>query len=284
MFNSLLREFEEDSFFADPFQAHNERVRQMMRSFSDPFGHGLMPSLTDGRSRVPTQTQPQPNGALQENQNPRGRSNSLVPFGFGDHMGMDLRNPFSMMDNMMMGMRGRMDDMHRNFENLSTDSNTHSFSSSSISTYSKVGNEPPKVFQAHSQTRRAPGGVSETRRSLKDSDSGVEKMSIGHHIQDRGHVIEKKRNHKTGEREFNQDFQNMDESEAEEFDEEWQKEVSKFEPVAPLARIEASKPRARTVHRAAIAAPDNARLSPKVEGKKTHIHEIKVQRPGVQEP
>lgn len=41
----------------------------------------------------------------------------------------------------------------------------------------------------------------------------MEKMSIGHHIQDRGHVIEKKRNHKTGEREFNQDFQNMDECE-----------------------------------------------------------------------
>lgn len=37
-------------------------------------------------------------------------------------------------------------------------------------------------------------------------------MSIGHHINDRGHVIEKKQNKKTGEREFNQDFQNMDES------------------------------------------------------------------------
>ncbi|XP_042562706.1 myeloid leukemia factor 1-like [Clupea harengus] len=172
---------------------------------------------------------------------------------------MDLRNPFSMVDNMMMGMRSRMDDMHRNFENLSTDSNTHSFSSSSISTYSKVGNEPPKVFQAHSQTRRAPGGVCETQRTLKDSESGLEKMSMGHHIQDRGHVVEKKRNHKTGEREFNQDFQNMDESEAQDFDNEWQKEVSKFQPVAPLAQLEGSKPRNRTVHRAAIAAPDDAR-------------------------
>lgn len=37
-------------------------------------------------------------------------------------------------------------------------------------------------------------------------------MSIGHHINDRGHVIEKKHNKKSGEREFNQDFQNMDES------------------------------------------------------------------------
>lgn len=44
-------------------------------------------------------------------------------------------------------------------ENICTDSNTHSFSSSSVMTYSKVGNEPPKVFQASSSTRCAPGGV-----------------------------------------------------------------------------------------------------------------------------
>lgn len=36
-------------------------------------------------------------------------------------------------------------------------------------------------------------------------------MSIGHHIQDRGHVVEKKLNKKTGEKEFVQDFQNLDE-------------------------------------------------------------------------
>lgn len=44
-------------------------------------------------------------------------------------------------------------------ESPSPDSNTHSFSSSSITTYSKVGNEPPRVFQASSSTRCAPGGV-----------------------------------------------------------------------------------------------------------------------------
>lgn len=44
-------------------------------------------------------------------------------------------------------------------ENVPLDSTTHSFSSSSIVTYSKVGNEPPKVFQASSSTRCAPGGV-----------------------------------------------------------------------------------------------------------------------------
>lgn len=55
------------------------------------------------------------------------------------------------------------------------------------------------------------GQIKETRRALKDSESGLEKMAIGHHIQDRGHVVEKKFNKKTGEKEFNQDFQNMDE-------------------------------------------------------------------------
>lgn len=50
-------------------------------------------------------------------------------------------------------------------------------------------------------------------------------MSIGHHINDRGHVIEKKQNKKTGEREFNQDFQNMDESKEELNYFEWKSEI-----------------------------------------------------------
>ncbi|KAJ8388677.1 hypothetical protein AAFF_G00130860 [Aldrovandia affinis] len=258
MFNSLHREFDEDPFFTDPFQAHNDRVRQMMRSFSEPFGRDLMPGLTDGRSRRPSEEgQPNSNLALRQ-----------------DHMGMDFRNPFSMMDNMMGGMRNRMQDMHRNFENVPTE-NAHSFSSSSVMTYSKVGNEPPKVYQASSQTRRVPGGIKETRKSEKDSESGLEKMAIGHHIQDRGHVMEKKHNKKTGEREFNQDFQNLDETEAQSFDDEWQREVSKFCPSAPMSHLEAPKP--RTVHRAAIAAapPKEARSEKKlkVEGKKAHFRE-----------
>lgn len=51
------------------------------------------------------------------------------------------------------------------------DPNGHSFSSSSVMTYSKVGDEPPKVFQASTQTRRAPGGVStflELYKVMKD--------------------------------------------------------------------------------------------------------------------
>ncbi|KAM4627771.1 myeloid leukemia factor 1 [Polymixia lowei] len=282
MFNSLLREFDEDPFFSDPFQAHNERVRQMMRSLSEPFGGHIMPSLTDGRNHrrgAPGQH----NSSLMLRDEHRGLSQSLSPFGSVDSTDMDTRNPFNVFDNMMMSMRGRMDDMHRNFENQSTDSNTHSFSSSSVMTYSKVGNEPPKVFQASSQTRRAPGGIKETRQALKDSESGLEKMAIGHHIQDRGHVVEKKHNNKTGEREFNQDFQNMDESEAQSFDEEWQREVSKFQPSAPMSRLDAPKPRA--VHRAALTSSEHAhreKPKPKVEERKqAHFNNVNVKGSGM---
>ncbi|CAL8361212.1 unnamed protein product [Merluccius merluccius] len=272
MFNSLIRDFDEDPFFSDPFQAHNERVRQMMRSFSDPLGGGpFMPSLTDGRDRR--------RGA------PAHPGTSLALR--DEHRDPDVRNPFSMLDNMMFNMRTRMDDMHKNFDNLSTDTpNSHSFSSSSVTTYSKVGNEPPKVFQASSQTRRAPGGITETRRALKDSESGLEKMAIGHHIQDRGHVVEKKHNKKTGEKELNQDFQNMDESEAQSFDEEWQSKLSKFQPSGPISRLEAPKA-PRAAHRAALTAPEQPHRSVEdsmPEGRKP-VHPDKVAKgSGVAQP
>ncbi|XP_073351004.1 myeloid leukemia factor 1 [Pagrus major] len=237
MFNSNhLREFDEDPFWSDPFRAHRDHMRHMMRSFSEPFGGPLMSSIMDGRSRGSEVAEhPSSSPALRD-----------------EHRDM-MRNPFGMFDNVMSNMRNRM---HRNFENMSTDSNTHSFSSSSVMTYSKVGNEPPKVFQASTSTRRAPGGIKETRRALKDSESGLEKMAIGHHIQDRGHVVEKKYNKKTGEKEFIQDFENLDESEAQSFDDEWQQELSKFQSSGPMSRLEA--PRLRGVHQAAIAGPEQA--------------------------
>ncbi|KAM9801085.1 myeloid leukemia factor 1 [Neosynchiropus ocellatus] len=208
--NSILRDFDEDPFFSDPFRAHSEHMRQVMRSFSEPFGRPSMPSIMDGRSRDTTEQS----------------SSSLALRNDNRDMMM---NPFGMVDSMMANMRTRMDEAHRNAGNMSADSSTHSFSSSSVMTYSKVGNEPPKVFQASSSTRCAPGGIKETRRTLKDSDSGLEKMSIGHHIKDRGHVVERKNNRKTGEKEFIQDFQNLDESEAHAFDEEWQQSLSKYQ-------------------------------------------------------
>lgn len=155
-------------------------------------------------------------------------------------------DPFSAMDRMMSNMRNNMLEMHRKFDDLSIQPEGHSFSSSSMVTYSRVGDEPPKVFQATSQTRTAPGGVKETRKALKDSESGVEKISVGHHIQDRAHVIRRSKNSKTGDEEMNQEFINLDESEAGTFDEEWQREIMKFRPCRSRAAVEAS--RSRSAH------------------------------------
>ncbi|XP_018117541.1 myeloid leukemia factor 1 L homeolog isoform X5 [Xenopus laevis] len=198
MFRSLLRDFDDDSFFSDPFIAHQEHVRQMMRSFSDPFGRDPFLSITDGRSR-----------------GRRGQPGSQVAL--------------------------RED--HR--EGLSEDSGAHSFKSSSVMTYSKTGDEPAKVFQSTSQTSRAPGGIKETKKAIRDSESGIEKMAIGHHIQDRAHIIQKSRNHKTGDQELNQEFLNLDEAEGPSFDDEWQREVSKFKSFKsfPGPAIEAPKHR-----------------------------------------
>ncbi|XP_056296790.1 myeloid leukemia factor 1 isoform X2 [Pseudoliparis swirei] len=227
MFNSNRREFDEDPFFSDPFQAHREHMRQMMRSFSEPYGGApIVPSIMDGRNcGFDVSEHPSSSPAL------RGENREMT------------RNPFGVFDNMMSSRRNRMHEMQKNFDNMSTDSNSHSFSSSSVMTYSKVGNEPPKVFQASSSTRRAPGGIKETQQAVKDSETGLEKMSIAHHIQDRGHVVEKKYNKKTGEKELSQDFNNMDESEAQSFDDEWQQEVSKFRPLGPMLGLEEPGPR-----------------------------------------
>ncbi|NWV07539.1 MLF1 factor, partial [Ptilonorhynchus violaceus] len=213
----------------DPLAAHHEHVRQMMRSFSEPFGRDPFLSLPEGEGR------PAERRARQDSQ--------VVPRGsrrvnFGD--------PFSAMDRMMSNMRNNMLEMQRKFDNLSLEPDGHTFSSSSMMTYSKVGDEPPKVFQASAQTRTAPGGVKETRKALKDSESGLEKMAIGHHLQDRAHVIRKSKNSKTGDEEMNQEFINLDETEADTFDQEWQKEVMKFRPCRSRGAVE--NPRSKSVH------------------------------------
>ncbi|NXT99280.1 MLF1 factor, partial [Buphagus erythrorhynchus] len=218
----------------DPFAAHHEHMRQVMRSFSEPFGRDPFLSLPEGGERA---AERRAESRAQQDTQVAVRGPGRVNFG----------DPFSAMDRMMSNMRNSMLEMHRKFDDLSLQpSGGHSFSSSSMMTYSKVGDEPPKVFQASAQTRTAPGGIKETRKALKDSESGLEKIAIGHHIQDRAHVVKKSRNTRTGDEEMNQEFINLDESEADTFDEEWQKEIMKFRPCRSREAVE--NPRFRSIH------------------------------------
>ncbi|XP_057239787.1 myeloid leukemia factor 1 isoform X2 [Malurus melanocephalus] len=209
-------------------------MRQMMRSFSEPFGRDPFLSLPEAGEK--------PAGRRADR---RAQQDSQMALR-GNRRDGDFGDPFSAMDRMMSNMRNNMLEMQRKFDDLSIQPDGHSFSSSSMMTYSKVGDEPPKVFQASAQTRTAPGGVKETRRAMKDSESGLEKMAIGHHLQDRAHVIKKCKNSKTGDEEMNQEFINMDEAEADTFDEEWQREIMKFRPCRSRGAVEA--PRSRSTH------------------------------------
>ncbi|XP_067402586.1 myeloid leukemia factor 1 isoform X2 [Emydura macquarii macquarii] len=202
-------------------------MRQMMRSFSDPFGRDPFLSITDGGERARDQ---------------RGHHDSRVALR-GNHRNSDFKDPFFAIDRSVSNMRNSMLELRRNFDQLSLNPDAHSFSSSSVMTYSKTGDEPPKVFQASAQTRTAPGGIKETRKAVKDSESGLEKMAVGHHIHDRAHVIKKSKNNKTGDRELNQEFINLDESEAHIFDKEWQKEIMKFGTSGARCNLEAPKHR-----------------------------------------
>ncbi|XP_069546664.1 myeloid leukemia factor 1 isoform X3 [Brachyistius frenatus] len=207
MFNSSLMECDDDPLFSDPFRAHREHMRHMMRSLSEPFGGPVMPSVMDGRNRDhDTVEHPGSSRALRNEH--RDMSRSLLPFGTDI-----MTNPFGMFDNMMANMRNGMEDMTGNY-------------------------------------------IMETRQAVDDSESGLKKMTIGHHIQDRGHVMEKKFNKKTGAKEFTQDFQNMDECEAKSFDDEWQQEVSKFQPSGPMSHLK--EPRPCPVHHAALCGPEPA--------------------------
>jgi hypothetical protein len=96
------------------------------------------------------------------------------------------------------------------------------YSSSSVFSMSSGPDGRPQVYQATSSTRAGPGGVRETRRTVQDSRSGTKKMAIGHHIGERAHIIEKEQNLHTGQREERQEFINLEDEEAEDFDREFQ--------------------------------------------------------------
>nr|XP_054768986.1 myeloid leukemia factor 2-like [Lytechinus pictus] len=186
----------DDPFFSDMQETHRRHMSSMQSMFSHPF---MQPAI-EGRGAM---------RSLQPSRNPANNPMAMSPFGM---MGM---NP------MFADMNSMMGNMQRHMERVANDPNSHCFSSSSVMSYSNTGDGAPQYYQASSSTRQAPGGIRETRKTVRDSMVGVDKMAIGHHIGERGHVIEKSRNSRTGDQEEKQDFLNIDESDAHAFDSEW---------------------------------------------------------------
>lgn len=95
--------------------------------------------------------------------------------------------------------------------NIPNDPNAHVYTSSTVMSYSNTGNGAPKVYQATSQTKQLPGGIKETRKAVRDSEKGVDKVAVGHHIGNKAHVIERQRQ-RDGQMEELVNLENLDES------------------------------------------------------------------------
>lgn len=151
--------------------------------------------------------------------NDRGRARDR--FGHGEDMEQQVLAPRDMFHGMFSGMRSIMSEMDRHFERLPNNPNTYSYHQSSVMSYSNDGKGEPKYYQATTSTQRAPDGIKETKRAVRDSETGIHKMAVGHHIGDRGHIMEQSLDKKTGRKEKHENFLNMDESEKSSFDQEW---------------------------------------------------------------
>lgn len=186
LFGSLLGDFEEDPIL----MSHMNSMRQMnsiMNSFlTDPFGMMGQNALTNSRT-------PAHRAELQ-----------IMPFGLP---------PLPTMS---------YDRLFVNLDNLGANGNCHSFTSSSVMTMASGADGRPQVYQETMSTRTAPGGVKETKKTVCDSRTGTKKMAIGHHIGDRAHIREREQNIHSGDQEEREEFINLDEDEAESFNNEWQ--------------------------------------------------------------
>lgn len=193
VFGSLMGDMEDDPIFGSHMR-HMRQMSNMMNSlFSDPFG--MMGGFGDFENR-----------ALTHRHNVH---NSLM-------------SPFAMpiMPNFNRLLSGSLDSM-ANAGNYS--------SSSTVISMTSGPDGRPQVYKATSSTRVAPGGIKETQKTVTDTITGTKKMSIGHHIGERAHIIEKEQNMHTGDREEREDLINIDDDEKDEFNNEWETKARRSE-------------------------------------------------------
>uniref|UniRef100_A0A8R1XN55 Myeloid leukemia factor n=1 Tax=Onchocerca volvulus TaxID=6282 RepID=A0A8R1XN55_ONCVO len=129
------------------------------------------------------------------------------------------RNDMALMDpfgfNLYSGIMRQMEDVQTRVMN---DPNSHVFSHSTMISFDGRNGGQPRVVE---KSIRKTGDVKETRHAIRTGEDGVgDKLTIGHTIGDRTHVIEKKRD-RDGRIRERQSFVNLTQDEAEAFDREF---------------------------------------------------------------
>jgi len=141
---------------------------------------------------------------------------------------MMMYNPFRNMSTMMRDIQNMFGSMSsRSMNEGQVGENGAMYSSSTFMSYNNADGGEPKIYQATRAERRGPGGLRETRKSERCTETGIDKMAVGRHIHDRGHVMTKQRDRRTGHMDEHQDFQNIRENELDSFDSEWNEKASK---------------------------------------------------------
>jgi len=138
-------------------------------------------------------------------------------------------------------MFGNMDAM---FSGLQNSGLGQSYSSTKIMSYSNTGQGQPKYYEATSSITQGPNGVRQTRNSERNSVTGLDRMAVGHHINERGHIMERSRNRHTNEREEKQDFINIDEEDKDSFHREWKEKSRSGQTGRSIARNHRNEPHA----------------------------------------
>ncbi|XP_074654276.1 myeloid leukemia factor 1-like [Tubulanus polymorphus] len=194
--------FDDDPFFS----GHRRHMQGVQSMFNDSFFQPFNPMDRN------------PAAAITNGEVRRGvaASRQLAPIDMFSQMDSMIGNMHSQMNNMMGNMQ-------RQFHQVQNDPNSHCYTQSTVMSYSNVPgqNGQPQIYQATSSTRTAPGGIKETQRSVRDSRRGIDKMAIGHHIGDRGHVVERSRDRNARTENENQEYINIDEEDLPRFRSEW---------------------------------------------------------------
>lgn len=209
-------------FNNDPFFRHHQQQMRQMNAmmgptslFPDPFmpEPAVLPAaITDGQ---------------QPGRYPVSRDAGALQPAFVD----PFQNMFGQMNRTMASMHSMMGNVHQMMEQQRSDPNTqgHFYSQSTVMSYDGSRGGQPQVYQATSSSVQGPGGVRETRKAVRDTARGEQKMSVGRHIHDRGHVVERSLNVNTRDVEENQEYVNLDEGEVESFHREFRERMG---PVA----------------------------------------------------
>lgn len=186
-------------------------MQNMMQSMGMgmPFGGGLFDDFMGGHPGAP--------GHNQTRAHPMGGSNpfaAMMPHGFMNPMSMMMMDPFQSMQQAM------------SLANNGTNNNGgFSFCSSSVTTYTTDEQGRPQIYQQSNEVKQGPNGLRETKAAVRDSRTGHQELAIGHHLRDKARIKKRSKNAYTGEEEHVEDLVNLDESEADSFEQTWMQQA-----------------------------------------------------------